>query len=112
MSHDIKNPYPVIVDIRPEFDTMIIKQRKNNNITRIFPFLPQKELDNLSQIAHQVAIDSSFEDEYEKHAEEAFEKAKKHYQLYDHRKSRSGSYKRNRRLRKRNLTPNQIPHYQ
>jgi len=112
MKDELKNPYPVVVDIRPEFDTMIIKQRKNNHVTKVFPFLSREELDHLSQIAHKVAIDSSFEDEYEKYAEEAFERARKYYQVYDHKKSRSGSHKRNRRLRKRNLTPHKVPNSQ
>lgn len=101
---DLITPYPVIVDIRPEFETMIIKQRKKNNFTCIVPFLSQKELDALNAIAYQVAIDSSFEDEYQDHVQAAFQKAKEYYKLYDDRKSRSGSYKRNRRMRKRDLT--------
>jgi len=101
---DIVTPYPVIVDIRPEFETMLIKQRKYNNFTHIFPFLSHEELDKLTFIAHKVAIDSSFEDEYLNHVNTAFEKAKEYYRVYDDRKSRSGSYKRNRRMRKRDLT--------
>jgi hypothetical protein len=101
---DLITPYPVVVDIRPEFETMIIKQRKKNHFTRVFPFLSREELDKLSLIANQVAIDSSFEDEYQDHVEAAFSKAREYYQIYDDRKSRSGSYKRNRRMRKRDLT--------
>jgi hypothetical protein len=104
VQNDIVTPYPVIVDIRPEFETMLIKQRKNNNFTHVFPFLSHEELDALTSIAHKVAIDSSFEDEYNNHVEAAFEKAKEYYKVYDDRKSRSGSYKRNRRMRKRDLT--------
>jgi hypothetical protein len=101
---DLVTPYPVIVDIRPEFETMIIKQRKKNNFTRVFPFLSHKQLDELNAIAYKVAIDSSFEDEYHDHVQAAFAKAKEYYKIYDDRKSRSGSYKRNRRMRKRDLT--------
>ena len=103
--HDeIVNPYPVIVDIRPEFETMLIKQRKHAHFTHIFPFLSHEELDKLRFIAHKVAIDSSFEDEYQNHVSNAFEKAQEYYKIYDDRKSRTGSYKRNRRMRKRNLS--------
>lgn len=101
---EIVTPYPIIVDIRPEFDVMLIKQRKHANFTHIFPFLSHEEMDKLSFIAHKVAVDSSFEDDYQEHVESAFEKAKEYYKIYDDRKSRSGSYKRNRRLRKRNLS--------
>ena len=101
---EIISPYPIIVDIRPEFETMLIKQRKYNNFTYIFPFLSHEEVEKLSFIANKVAVDSSFEDEYQEHVESAFEKAKEYYKIYDDRKSRSGSYKRNRRMRKRNLT--------
>jgi pimeloyl-ACP methyl ester carboxylesterase len=104
LGDEIVTPYPVIVDIRPEFETMLIKQRKHNNFTHVFPFLSHEEIDKLSSIAHKVAIDSSFEDEYHSHVQSAFEKAKQYYKVYDDRKSRSGSYKRNRRLRKRDLT--------
>ncbi len=88
---------------------MLIKQRKKNHLTEIFPFLSQETLNELSKIAHKVAIDSSFEDEYDTHIQEAFKQAKEHYKIYDHRKSRSGSSKRNRRMRKRNLTAHQVP---
>jgi hypothetical protein len=101
---DIVTPYPITVDIRPEFDTMIIKQRKYAHFNHIFPFIPREERDKLTAIAYKVAIDSSFEEEYLQHVEDAFEKAKEYFQVYDDRKSRSGSYKRNRRMRKRNLT--------
>lgn len=101
---EIITPYPVIVDIRPEFETMLIKQRKYNNFTHIFPFLSHEEVNKLNSIANKVAVDSSFEDEYEDHVQAAFEKAKEYYKIYDDRKSRTGSYKRNRRMRKRNLT--------
>lgn len=104
VKNNIITPYPVIVDIRPEFDVMLIKQRKNNNFTQVFPFLSQEETDRLTSIAHEVAVDSSFEDEYENRVQEAFAKAKEYYKVYDDRKSRSGSYKRNRRMRKRDLT--------
>ena len=101
---EIVTPYPVIVDIRPEFETMLLKQRKHSHFTHIFPFLSHEELDKLRFIANKVAIDSSFEDEYQNRVQEAFDKAKEYYKIYDDRKSRSGSYKRNRRMRKRNLT--------
>jgi hypothetical protein len=101
---EIVTPYPIIVDIRPEFETMLIKQRKHGNFTHIFPFLSHEEVDKLSLTAHKVAVDSSFEDEYQERVESAFDKAKEYYKIYDDRKSRSGSYKRNRRMRKRNLT--------
>jgi hypothetical protein len=101
---EIVTPYPVIVDIRPEFETMLIKQRKCNNLTYIFPFLSHEEVDQLTLTASKVAVDSSFEDEYQSHVQSAFDKAKEYYKIYDDRKSRSGSYKRNRRMRKRNLT--------
>lgn len=101
---EIVTPYPVIVDIRPEFETMLIKQRKRAHFTHIFPFLSHEELDKLRFIANKVAIDSSFEDEYQNRVQEAFDKAKEYYKIYDDRKSRSGSYKRNRRMRKRDLT--------
>ena len=100
---EIITPYPLIADLRPEFETMIIKQRKHNNFTHIFPFLSHEEIDRLSSIANKVAIDSSFEDEYPSHVQAAFEKAKEYYKIYDDRKARSGSYKRNRRMRKRSL---------
>ena len=101
---EIVTPYPIIVDIRPEFETMLIKQRKYGNFTHIFPFLSHEEIDKLSFVANKVAIDSSFEDDYQEHVDSAFAKAKEYYKIYDDRKSRSGSYKRNRRLRKRNLS--------
>lgn len=97
-------PHPVVIDIRPEFETMIIKQRKKNHFTKVFPFISRKNLDEFSSIAHKTAVDSSFEDEYSSHVQSAFDKAREYYAIYDDRKSRSGSYKRNRRLRKRNLT--------
>ncbi len=103
----LKTPSPIIADIRPEFETMVIKQRKKNNQTEVFSFLSKEQLNELNKIAYQVAIDSSFEDEYEQHVQGAFEKAKQYYKIYDRRKSRSGSYKRNRRMRKRNLTTQQ-----
>jgi pimeloyl-ACP methyl ester carboxylesterase len=106
----LKNPYPVVVDIRPELETMVIKQRKKNNQTKVFSFLSREQLDQLSKTAHQVAIDSSFEDEYEKHVQDAFKKAKHYYKTYDHHKARSGSFKRNRRMRKRNLTNVHVEH--
>jgi len=101
---EIVTPYPVIVDIRPEFETMLIKQRKHAHFTHIFPFLSPEELDKLRFIANKVAIDSSFEDEYQNRVQEAFEKAREYYKIYDDHKSRTGSYKRNRRMRKRDLT--------
>lgn len=101
---EIVTPYPVIVDIRPEFETMLIKQRKYANFTHIFPFFSHAELDKLNFVANKVAIDSSFEDEYQNHVQSAFDKAKEYYKIYDDRKSRSGSYRRNRRMRKRDLT--------
>jgi len=101
---EIVTPYPVIVDIRPEFETMLIKQRKCNNITHIFPFLSFEQVEELTTIANKAVLDSSFEDEYPSHVQDAFIKAKTYYKTYDERKSRSGSYKRNRRMRKRNLT--------
>lgn len=100
---EIVTPYPIIVDIRPEFETMIIKQRKYNNFTHIFPFLSREEIDKLSYTANKVAVDSSFEDEYADRVQDAFAKAKEYYKIYDDRKARSGSYKRNRRMRKRSL---------
>ena len=100
---EIITPYPIIVDIRPEFETMLIKQRKHGNFTHIFPFLSHEEIDKLSLIANQVAVDSSFEDDYQNRVESAFAKAKEYYKIYDDHKSRDGSYKRNRRMRKRNL---------
>ncbi len=100
---EILNPYPLVVDIRPEFETMLIKQRKNNHFTHIFPFLSHETVEQLTAIANKVAIDSSFEDEYPAHVQEAFQKAKEYYKIYDDRKARSGSYKRNRRMRKRSL---------
>ncbi|HSC25554.1 MAG TPA: hypothetical protein VLB80_05070 [Candidatus Babeliales bacterium] len=100
----IVTPHPIIVDIRPEFETMLIKQRKYNNFTYVFPFLSHEEINKLTSIANKVAIDSSFEDEYQEHVQSAFDKAKEYYKIYDDRKSRRGSYKRNRRMRKRNLT--------
>jgi len=42
--------------------------------------------------------------EYQNRVQEAFDKAKEYYKIYDDRKSRTGSYKRNRRMRKRDLT--------
>lgn len=101
---DLVTPYPIVVDIRPEFEAMIIKQRKKNNFTHVFPFLSHEFIDELSTIAHKVAIDNSFEDEYQNHIQTAFAKAREYYKIYDDRKSRSGSYKRNRRMRKRDLT--------
>ena len=106
---EIVNPYPVIADIRPEFETLIIKQRKENHITKIFPFLSKQQLEHLIRIANQVAIDSSFEDEYNTHVQSAFKQAKEYYHVYDDRKARDGSFKRNRRMRKRNLSSYQLP---
>lgn len=106
VNNNIITPYPIIVDIRPEFETMLIKQRKQNNFTAIVPFLSHEQIKELNSIAYKVSIDSSFEDEYNDHVQAAFDKAKKYYKIYDDRKSRSGSYKRNRRMRKRNLTVN------
>lgn len=100
---EIVTPYPLIVDIRPEFETMLIKQRKNNCLTHIYPFLSHDEIEKLTCVAHKVSIDSSFEDEYPSHVQSAFSKAKEYYKIYDDRKARSGSYKRNRRMRKRSL---------
>ena len=100
VQNNLITPHPVIVDMRPEFETMIIKQRKKNTFTKVFSFISRKDLDELSCIAHKVAIDSSFEDEYPAHVEAAFEKAKEYYTIYDDSKAR----KRNRRMRKRNLT--------
>jgi hypothetical protein len=108
----IKNPNPVIVDIRPEFETMLIKQRRRNKMTEIFPFLSNETLNELSRTAHQVAVDSSFEDEYPQHVQDAYDKAREHFKSYDYRKKRSGSSTRNRRMRKRNLTANCIPNSQ
>jgi hypothetical protein len=105
----LKNPYPVIADIRPESETLIIKQRKHNNVTKIFPFLSEEELNHLSRIAHEVAIDSSFENEYNSHLQSGFQQARKYYHIYDDRKSRTGPRRRNRRMRKRNLTTHHIP---
>lgn len=104
IQEQIVTPYPVIVDIRPEFETMLIKQRKYGNFTHVFPFLSHEEVDHLEHITNKVTVDSSFEDEYPSHVQAAFDKAKEYYKIYDDRKSRSGSYKRNRRMRKRNLT--------
>ena len=104
VSKDIVTPYPVSVDIRPELDVMVIRQRRKNHLTHVFPFLSHAEMDKLKTIAYKVAIDSSFEDEYQDHVQAAFEKSKEYYRIYDDHKSRSGSYKRNRRMRKRDLT--------
>jgi hypothetical protein len=107
----LKPPHPIIADIRPELSTMVIKQRKKRHYTKVFSFLSPEELNTLKLTANQVAIDSSFEDEYEYHIEDAFKKAKEYYKMYDYRKSRIGSYKRNRRMRKRNLTTQKQPNF-
>ncbi len=97
--NDIVTPYPITVDIRPEFDVMLIKQRKYNNFTHIFPFLSHEQMDHLNEIAYKVAIDSSFEDEYLQHVEDSFERAKEYYHIHD-RKPCSNSHKHKWHLRK------------
>lgn len=109
VEHNIKNPHPVIADIRTEFNVMLLKQRKKSYYTEVFDFIPQEELNQLKRVANQVVIDSSFEDEYDQHIQDAFQKAMDENLAYDNRKKRCGPYKRNRRMRKRNLLTHNIP---
>jgi len=97
----LETPYPVIVDIRPEIETMLIKQRKNNDFTAIFPFITQEQFNLFSKQSYAIAPDSSFEDEYSTQVKNAFDKAQELYQQYDHKRNREGAKGRNRRLRKR-----------
>jgi hypothetical protein len=106
---NIKNPHPVIADIRTEFNVMLLKQRKKHHYTQVFDFIPHAELNHLKRVANQVVIDSSFEDEYDQHIQDAFDKAMNENLTYDNRKKRCGPYKRNRRMRKRNLLAHNIP---
>lgn len=93
------NPTPIVVDIRPEFEMMFIKQHKRNNYTKAFPFISHQDMERLTQIANQVMVDSSFEDEYHTHIYSAFDEAKEYFKTHEENKRRSPRARRSSRKR-------------
>ena len=71
------NPHQVTVDIRPEHEHMIIKQKKGNNFTKVIPFISLKDLKRLNDIAYQAKPDQYSDLEYNQHIADAMDKAKK-----------------------------------
>ncbi len=104
------NPYQVTVDIRPEHESMIIKQRKTNEFTKIVPFISQKDLKRLNAIAYQVEPDQYDNALYNQHIADAVNKAKEII-YYPRKKDRQKLESRNTRsrMRKRKLRHYQFP---
>ncbi len=104
VENSLKNPYPVIIDIRPEHETMLIKQRKHNKFTKIVPFVSQADLERLNSIAYQVQPDQYDNEEYNNHIYSAMRKAKKI--IYYPRKNNNDKFESRHtraRMRKRKL---------
>ena len=104
------NPHQVTVDIRPEHESMIIKQRKTNAFTKIVPFISQKDLKRLNAIAYQVKPDQYDNALYNQHIADAVNKAKEII-YYPRKKDRQKLESRNTRSRmhKRKLRHYQFP---
>jgi len=75
IKHAIHTPFPLIADIRPEQEIMIIKQHKKNNLTKVFPFIAKKDLDHYGQIARNIAPQNYTQKNYDQHIFKAFYKA-------------------------------------
>ena len=97
------NPHPVIVDIRPEHEIMLIKQRKRNKFTKIVPFISKQELARLSDIAYQTQPDNFDAEEYNDRIQVALQQAKDFYEVNKPVATHKKMHKRNSRMRKRRL---------
>lgn len=76
---ELVTPHVLVVDIRPEFELMILKQRDHHKFTKVIPFFSHDDMNQLNAIANKAMIDSSFEDEYFDHIYSAFAKGIKYF---------------------------------
>ncbi len=95
----LATPYPIIVDVRPEFEVMLIKQYRRNKFSKVIPFISQKDIKRFSEIALQTKPDEYSDDTYNKHISYAFEQAKKDFKKNKPKKGRVS--RRSRRMRKK-----------
>jgi len=72
-------PYPVIVDIRPEVNVMLIKQRKRNKLEDIAPFISHQEMERLKSYAYAVEPEKHNAETYSSHIAHAFNTAQEQF---------------------------------
>ncbi len=104
LSNKIINPRPVIVDIRPELDTMIIKQHRPSHFCQIIPFVTSRMREAFAELAYSIQPDSYSNDEYNEHISIAYKKAIAYYEEQQNKLDMENKAIRYKRSRKRGYT--------
>lgn len=72
-------PYPVIIDMRPELEVALIKQRKRNHFVKVVPFIPNTTLEKLKTYASAVKPQEYGSALYKQHIADALKEAHKQF---------------------------------
>jgi len=104
VAHNLVNPRPVTVDIRPELDVMLIKQYNPKRFCQIFPFVPQDIRDMFADTAYAIRPLSYTLEEYNDHISIAYRKAIAYYQDQQDKLDLENKSYRYKRSRKRGYT--------
>jgi hypothetical protein len=94
----IKNPYPIIFEMRPECGVSIIKQSISDSHITI-PFIEDADLAPLQEIARSIQADDYTEENYQEHLQKAFDKACDDYNVRKKHTMRPSKKAHRRKLR-------------
>jgi len=71
-----KEKKPILVDIRPEHECMIVKNQKSNKNVSVVEFPSVKEIYQMQDFAQQYAPDSYTPQEYDDHISQSYDRAR------------------------------------
>ncbi len=93
------NPHkPIIIDIRPEYEHIIIKNQKSWRDVTITEFFDKQTMTRLAEMTKPYVPDEYTAEEYEYHIEQALDKAKTDYDTHHCR--HKGRHRRRKKQRK------------
>lgn len=95
-----KEKKPILVDIRPEIECMVIKNQKSNKNVSIADFPTVKEIHKMREFTHDYKPDSYTAQEYDEHINDSYDRARNEYidehathKHKKHHKKSSGNFK-------------------
>lgn len=100
VEHNLTNPYPVIVDVRPDHEMLLIKQYKPKQVAFALPFATKEQIAHMNKLAQKAHPENYTTEEYNQKITRAHQQATC---LFDAERNAGKVYnrRRERRMRKR-----------
>ncbi len=100
INHKLSKRHPIIFDIRPDQECILVKDYKGNKLRGIAPFLTHSEFDELAQLVLQFQPEGYTQKKYAEHIKDAYNAAVVlHEEQSQSKKTRRTKKKRHRKRR-------------